>query len=204
MNNGTGGFSENVYDIRRSLFITLYNTVLGSSSEVSLYGYQYAPLNQYTKSYHHDGVAGAYKAWSPGAIVISQTTTKPTGKTFSYQAALADATYWGFFQREFTLDAGQTIKINCWLKKDANGMTALPQVQIISKLYDPLLDATYSPLTYFEVADNTDWQTATLTYTNTDTLPREFILRFQGKNASGNLYAYYEIVKDGVPRSRTI
>ena len=88
--------------------------------------------------------------------------------------------------------------------KDANGMTALPQIQILPKLYDPIENATYSPLTSYTMVENTSWQTTTLTYTNTDTVTKACILRFQGKNATGNLYAYYEIVKDGVPTSRMV
>jgi hypothetical protein len=178
---------------------------LGSSVENYEYSLPYLPPNAYSASFHHDNVTGAYKAWSPGAIVVAQATTYPTGKTYSYQVALESATYWGFYQTSFVLDPGKTIRIKIWIKKDANSMTELPQVQLINSLADPLELASYTPLDSYTMTDDLLWQEDTLSYTNSDSYPMTLILRFQGKNATGNVYAYYEHPEaGGIPRSRVL
>ena len=198
-NGGTGDFSSNTYDIRRDRFGRLYHTAMGATVENYEYNTYYNPFNNYVESIDHDGSSGAYKAWGRNCVVIKDVATYPSGKTHSYKTAMeaivGEAVQRpSFYQTEYTIPAGRTLTLDVWLKKDANSMTVIPSAMIIDPGLDPLLTSSHTPLDSFTMADNTDWQTDTLVYTNTKAVPMKVVIRAIATNASSNFYFYYEII----------
>jgi hypothetical protein len=126
-----------------------------------------------------------------GGKIESQTTTKPDGKNWAYKLQPISATYHVFLGERYILKPGEVLTLNIWIKKDAS-MTYLPWAAIISPQNDKLYNESLTPLDIYEMANDTDWQTDALTYTNNTSYDKEVILRVVAKNASGNVYFYWE------------
>jgi hypothetical protein len=176
---------------------------MGATTENYEYNSSYNPYHNYTVSVDHDGSTGDYKAWGRNCVVIKDTGTKPSGKDFSFKVAMeaivGESTQRpSFYQTEYIIPAGQTLTLNVWLKKDANGMTVIPAAMIIDPGLDPLMTPSHSPLDSFTMGvDDLNWQTDTLTYQNTKNVPMKVIIRAIATNASSNFYFYYEILGAG-------
>ncbi|HNX08481.1 MAG TPA: hypothetical protein PKL29_00070 [Methanothrix sp.] len=186
---GQNTFENNTKDIVDPINCACYNVTFGSVD----IDYTLANLQQYsyTKSVDHDGVAGAFKAVTKGGKVESTTATKPTGKNWSLKLQPVSTVDPVFVEKQLTLAPGEALTLNIWIQKDA-AMAYLPWVAIIDPQNDTLYNPDAAELDVYTMADNTDWQTDTLTYTNNTSYDKEIILRAVAKNGSGNVYFYWE------------
>lgn len=182
-------FTSNNCDIRYSQF-TAYNVLLGSATEVGDYGK--LSTETCSESIDHDQVAGAYKAWTKGGVTTKQAVTYPTGFTNSMQTVLESATSEGYWQKEISVGAGQSVNITSYLRKDAS-MTYLPRViMFLKNTTDPFAGGT--GLHTFTMTDSIDtWEDDTYTYSNDTSEDVVLVIRTQGKNATGNLFSYLDI-----------
>ena len=135
------------------------------------------------------GVAEALKAWMYAGNV-SSTASKPGG----WAAAVSYAQYWlGTYEKstvplhidqriQCRANVPVTVTMHCL--KAQNSMTQTPRVQII----DPTAGVFTAPSILAEtvMADDTNFQTLTVTYT--PTRDRELVVRVRGQNATGTLY----------------
>jgi hypothetical protein len=133
---------------------TLYNVDFNSVTQHA--NYATVTYNYLTQSLNHEGVDGAYKAWTVGGIIELQSTTKPTGYAHAYQMALESADSPCFYKRTFTVAAGESVNIEVYLRKDAV-MAYLPRVYLMESIDDPLGGA--SPSQTFTMTDSVDtWE----------------------------------------------
>mgnify|MGYP000902065599 CR=1 FL=1 len=144
--------------------------------------------HNYVPSFDHDQSAGAYKSWTKGGITtFPLTATPPTGYTSYYSIALSSATFVGFYQTLITVESGETITYNVYIRKSAS-MAYLPKVSLINMYEDPLEYSTYTALVSEEMTDSVDtWEMIPITYTNTTDLRQNLLLRVEGKNATGTV-----------------
>ena len=144
------------------------------------------------------GVSGAYKSWSYGGIVTSDAgTVFDSSRTRSYKLACADATHWGFRQEEVQIEAGATLNVRCYIRKDTS-MATLPNVQIVDPFQDPLASGSFSALASAAMTDSINtWETLYVSYTNTGTRKMKLLVRCAGMSATGNVWFDDQIVFPG-------
>lgn len=178
-------FGSNYADIYLSSFLA-NNTLFGSSTEVL--SYTSLSFGVYSESIDHDQIAGSYKAWTKGGVTSSQAVTLPVGYTTAMQTVLENAAAEGYWQKEYTIGAGASIKFTSNLRK-ASSMSYLPRVQIFNKaLTDPFAGGT--PLHIFTMSNSIDtWESEVWTYTNSGTADVTLVIRTQGMAASGTFYS---------------
>jgi hypothetical protein len=189
-------FETNTLDFNQPGANIGYKCLLNSPTQHA--NYLGTPLAVQTVMYDVDGVVGAIRAWTGGGKVLPDATTLPPSLpsvTFSHkytfeQAATPAPTsvpeyVWLDFGGVFC-PANKPTKFTVPLKKDTNSMTMTPQVQIIAPDDDPLAEPTASPLASAAMADDTNWQTLTFTYT--PTIDRVVSVRIIGRHGSGNLW----------------
>ena len=148
--------------------------------------------NIYAESINHN-LTGIYKAWSPGGITISQSTTVPPDKLIAYQSNCASSTYWTYVREELQLLPGQ--KLNVWgaIKLSATGFTNGPVFELVDKDQDPLNLDTYSALDTWTASNaTTDWQYANLSYEHTGTYPITIYIRCRAIDASKTFYSAWD------------
>ena len=181
--------TNNTQDIYRSL-VAAYNCSFGSTTEFT--GYDILPKETFSYSINHDQVAGAYKSWTKGGVTTKQAVTYPTGFTNSMQTVLESATSEGYWQKELSVGAGQSVNITSYLCKDSS-MTYLPRViMFLKNTTDPFAGGT--GLHTFTMTDSVDtWEDDTYTYSNDTSEDVVLVIRTQGKNATGNLFSYLDI-----------
>jgi len=181
--------SDNTQDINTSI-VTAYNCLFGSATENT--GYTSVAKQAHSESFDHDQVAGAYKAWTKGGVTTKQAVTYPTGFTNSMQTVLESATSEGYWQKEISVGAGQSVNITSYLRKDSS-MTYLPRViMFLKNTTDPFAGGT--GLHTFTMTDSVDtWEDDTYTYSNNTSEDTVLVIRTQGKNATGNLFSYLDI-----------
>lgn len=189
-----------------ALQTNFYNCLFTVTTEINS-GLQTNNSGLLTQSFDHNQVKYAYKAWSRGGIILSQTTTKPTGYTQGYRHALASASYPAFWYKQFSVEPGKTVNIEVQLRKDAS-MTYLPRVYLMASIGNPLVGST--PVDTFTMTDSIDtWETDTFTIVNSTAYDQDYTLWFVAKNASGNAYSAYDITTQGgggggISRSRLL
>jgi len=83
------------------------------------------------------------------------------------------------------------VNFDLWLRKSAS-MSYLPRCQIFLKRdTDPFAGGT--PIYTFTMTDSVDtWENDTYTYSNDGEKVETLVIRFQGKNASGNVFSMYD------------
>lgn len=182
-------FVNNNRDIVDPIDCECYGIAVGASD---IY-YTLANLPQYcySESLNHDDVEGAFKALTKGGLVESTTAIKPDGKNWSLKLQPASTTDPVYYRNYYTLAPGETLTLNIWIKKDAS-MTYLPWVAIIDPTDDVLFNTGGTALDKFTMENNTDWQTDTLTYTNSSSYDKKVVVCTVAKNGSGNVYFYWE------------
>lgn len=172
-----------------------FNNVFGVGTEHG----DYTAISNYMnyQSYNHDGNAGAFKAWSKGGVVTSQTSTKPTGYVQAYTHALESATYPCFWYKTFTVAAGEEVSVEVQLRKTAS-MAYLPRVYLMNSIENPIADPTQAEDS-FTMTDSTDtWESDTFTIDNSaGTTDKDYTLYFVGKNATGSVYSAVDITTQG-------
>lgn len=162
-----------------------YNCDFSAATTENLtYSTQYASQFAYEESINHDQVTNAYKAWTKGGIVTSQTGSPPTGYTIWYELACESASYPCFRQYETVVLPGGTIEVTGLMRNLDNGdlAGATIELQIIDKFADPLVDSTQNPLDSDAIAElnsavESGWQTVDVVWANQGDAPRNVIVR---------------------------
>ncbi len=195
-----GNTMANTYDLNRCADVRACNVAFGGGTE----HYEYTNVRVWPSSYcsseDHDQQPGAFRAWTRGGTVDSNLVTVPPGRTHSYQHALASATYWCFRQDQVLVEAGDTLRVTAWFRKDA-AMAVLPKLELIDLFEDPLVSAAFTALTTATMTNSINtWETLTVTWTNTDTAARQILVRASGKDAAGNLYEDWDMANGGTRR----
>lgn len=146
----------------------------------------------YIEMQGYNGVDGAFKAFSYGGIVTSQTSIKPTGYTQAYLQALSSAAFECWWKKGVTVAPGESITIEVQLRKSAS-MAYLPRAYLVYAYENPVIGST--PVDSFTMTDSTDtWESDTFTIDNSaGTTDLEYTLWFVAKNASGSVYSAYNI-----------
>lgn len=125
------------------------------------------------------GVTGALRAWCLNGTITDAVDQVPTGYSLAYKFTFQQAAGPVFIDVPITLSQN-TVSVSVAVKKSANGMTETPKAQIVDV-------ATNAVLATATMADDTNWQTLTISYTPTTNAQLAF--RVRGTNASGNLWA---------------
>ena len=194
LNNCSGAlsnvtFGTNTYDLRRSDMIRCINCLLGSTNENYEYNTYEASQKFWDESQDHDQVPNAFKSWTKGDITVSCVDPTGAGEGLWRQMMPASATYLAFNQWEHRLEPGEWLFVSAKVQKDA-AMAYLPRLQIVLASQDPVVNASYTPLAETIIpgdAINTLYHIAA-SYQNTNQRRLIVIVRFLGKNASGNIY----------------
>lgn len=173
---------------------TLVNCLLPRTIEHA--NYKTMAVEQYSESYDHDQVAGAYRAWTKGGITTKQAVTVPVGYTSAMQTVLESATSEGYWQKEVVVGAGASVNIEMNLRKTAS-MAYLPRCIIFNKsTTDPFSGG--AGLHTFTMTNSIDtWESDLYTYTNSGSEDVTLVIRCQGMNATGNMYSAYKITVGG-------
>ncbi|MBU2177777.1 MAG: hypothetical protein KJ556_22005, partial [Gammaproteobacteria bacterium] len=171
-----------------------YHTTFGSATENGGYAGVYFGLNSFFESLNHDGVAGAYRAWTGGGIVDSDATTKLNVRSYKHNCTSAD--YATFMQREYTLDPSEKLRVRAYVRKDST-MAYKPRIQLLDFYADPLADTNNVALAETEYPDDTTdtWKALEAEWTNTNAAPFHVLYRSVAKNASGNAWFEPEIIR---------
>jgi hypothetical protein len=198
----------NTNDLYRLAWGRLTRCLLGSTTEFLDYNnalYRRPP--QVVESVRHDQSDGAYKCWTLGGIVISDTTVRPPGLSMAYRH-LPETSLWPCFrQTPQLLWPGETLRIRATLRKapnaDGTGVIAMaiaPRVQIVDMLDDPIVNEAATPLAEFVMSDaSATWESAVLTVTNRDPFPKAVWIRSLAQNAGGNVWAVWQVERPLAP-----
>lgn len=192
-----GTFTNNTYHFRSAIGVG-YGITLTGGTEVYRNDNpdQWRQLETF-EIYNYGGNEGAYKSWTRGGIVTSQTSVMPSGYSIAYLFALAAVTSCICFMRvNVHVPASESINIEVQLRKNAS-MAYLPRVYLMNIGASPLSGTT--PVDSFTMTDSTDtWEKDTFTIDNSaGTTDKDYTLWFVGKNASGNMYSAYDITTAG-------
>jgi hypothetical protein len=147
----------------------------------------------YIESFDHDQVVNAYKAWTLGGIIASQTVSPPSGYTIWYQLQCESATYPCFRQYQTVVLPGTAIEVTGLMRiNDAADHTVYPpRLQIIDAFADPLVDDTQNPLDESQMADpdgsDNSWQAVSVIWANQGDSPRTVLVRMIAKHATGDV-----------------
>jgi hypothetical protein len=192
---------DNTTDIDYPANSVLYASSLDSATQVSNYlGLGYA---SYVWSYDHGGSVGRIRSWTGGGTIVSQEWADvesgvkadcPITPDYLHLATFELATHFNFFEWPLVSDGRTTISITIYARKQQTGETDVPRFAICDMTKN-FPDAA-AALDAEDMADNTDWQTITLSYTPTDT--DQLCLRFTAKSDS-NETCYFLPVIDQVP-----
>lgn len=177
-----------------------YNTTFGSTIE--FYGYNSAQRNsslEYSESYNHDNISGAFRAWTRGGITSSTTSNPPTGRVRCYNHVCESATYPCWHQREILVEAGRTLRVRVWLKGDV-GVEI--KSQLVLPTADPLITGTGTGEWQQIGTSDTAWHEYVTSWTNSATYPVTIYLRFLATAASGNGYSDFQWAFDRTPLVR--
>jgi hypothetical protein len=153
--------------------------------------------NHSSPSYNHQGVAGAFRAWTGGGIIDSSTTVT-NAQVRSYKHNLTSATYPTYMDRAFTLDPNETLRCRSYIMIDAI-MAYAPRILLLQQGYDPLrtTDASVVPLAEAAFVGSTtnSWQASEVQWTNTNATPLTVLFRTLGKAESGNAYFESSVIR---------
>lgn len=191
--SGGGGHSfsgatlQNTSDLSGgTAFNRAYNTLFGGTNEVVDYNNQQSGINNFNESINHDQTANAYRAWTKGGIIDSDTGTVFTGRARSYKHACATASFYAFQNRTFTVPPGGGLVVQCYVRKTVT-MAYLPRVWILTPGQEPFI--TGSPAHEDIMTDSVDtWEELNIVYANAGISPVEVVVRTVAKNASGNVF----------------
>jgi hypothetical protein len=137
--------------------------------------------------------------WSPGGYgkseAYSQGThgTPPVTLAYVHKSNFETVNARNYIDIPINAPKGQLLTVTVWAKKSANGMTSTPAFKLIDKNRE--WGHASESLDSETMADDTNWQTLTLSYTPTE--DKQIALRAEGKNASGNMYWDYDVAIGG-------
>jgi hypothetical protein len=148
---------------------------------------------------------GRLQGWTPGGTITnneSPPASPPVALSFTHLftfQSTATTTFPGSITYPVFVDipvmgiAGVLLSIDVYLKKSLNSMGETPRVQLI----DPgqPWDSVASKIVDTAMADDTNWQT--ITVSTTPTVNKQYILRVRGRHTSGTLDWNYAIASSG-------
>lgn len=142
---------------------------------------------------------GKLKWWSSGGYGASEDWSQPTHGdppvplAFVHTATFQSASYDNIIEIPLWGQAGIPLVVRVYCRKQQTGMTVSPY----AKLIDPNKEfgAANEALASATMADNTDWQTLSLSYTPAHDRP--LVLRVGGRNATGTMYWNWDILPVG-------
>jgi hypothetical protein len=186
----SGVITGATYGLYFSYSNVLYNSLVDATTELSNYTDAKNIPSSYTSSYDHDQVSGAFRSWTRGGITESNVVTVPPGYTKSYKMTCEDANNPVFQQEQVLIRPGETLKVIAYIKFADDHSAYKPRIQIVDCGADPLWGTGEAYLAEAQVASgtSTDWQTVTVEYENTNTIPMPVFMRTLAKRASGDVY----------------
>lgn len=144
----------------------LYNVTLNDTTEV---GYSGNPSNQYLYSEKHDGTIGNNIIFADYGRISTDATTRHTDSGLSWKFELTNFTRISVYPlilklAEVYCVGGQAATVSCYLKKShATNITGAIQVNSVTVSG---AEVTY---TSSAMAENTDWQNMSITFTPDNT-----------------------------------
>ena len=187
-------------DLYRCYFSRLIDGVLYSSIENTGYNdTSYASEWSYIPSYNHDGVEGAFKAWTSGGIIASQTSSPPTGYDVYYTHYCENADRQCFREYEYTMKPDEVLKINALVRIEngADVSSFPPRLMIIDPSADPIQLPGESALAEDQVTtttgDGTTWQELYVSYNNASTAEKIVKVRITCKHATADIDEVWDI-----------
>lgn len=185
-------FRDNRYDLRRVVSLFAGNTTFSGTTDNFEFNTSATPARSYVASYDHDGVAGAFKAWTRGGVIVSDVNMVPDGYDRSYRHICANAAKPSFRQEEFTVGPRQTLWVEGQIRIADNHSAWAPRLEIIDATADPLADGRNAPLASNTIplpdGSLTDWQEVIVSYTNTDPLAKRVLVRCSAQRNRGDIY----------------
>jgi hypothetical protein len=163
----------------------------------------------YTESFNHNRIVNNFKAWTRGGEVLTVSTPVVTGRERSFRHGCASATFPCYYQKKVVVEPGDTIYAVAWFQKTVS-MSYLPRVQIIDPVLDPAFDDGGEPLAEaIKTIDDTGvWEKVKAIWTNSESFPKDIIVRVIAQNATGYVYSdliiysditYYQPLVDSEP-----
>ncbi len=181
----------NTYDLRRVTSAEIGNSMLGSTNENYQYKTTAVPASSYVSSVDHDHVAGAFKAWTRGGVIVSDVNTVPGGYGTAFRHMCESAAMSCFRQTEMTVEPGQTLQVVGQIRITDDHSAWAPRLEIIDPGADPLADAKNSPLASDTISQLdgsfTDWQDVTVGFTNTGRIGKKVVVRCSAQRAKGDV-----------------
>ena len=176
-------FTDFTTSVMDTSIFRMYNT---SVDNFIIVNYTKPSKFAYSFSVNHNGMSGNLYAVTKGGVTSSLTATPPTGYTQYNNTALESSINIGFWQKEVLVSAGASINMDFWLRKDAS-MAYLPNCIVFDKAdTDPFMGG--AGLKTFTMTDSINtWENNSYVYTNTGVSDVTLVVRFQGKNATGNM-----------------
>lgn len=185
-NQLTGATLTNTSDMLNMAQSTVFNTLFSGTTEFSGYNGVNVNIANFVESINHDQVANAYRAWTRGGIVDSDTGTVAPGRTRSYKHACETASFAVFKQEKFVVQPSGGLVVQTYIRKTVT-MAYLPRVWILEPDEEPLISG--SPTSEAIMTDSIDtWETLVQVYANSGTSPIAITVRTLAKNASGNVF----------------
>lgn len=185
-------FVGNTYDLRRVTSAEMVRTVLGGATDNYQYNTTAVPESSYVWSLDHNGVTGAFKAWSRGGVVVSDTKIVPAGYKVSFKHTCTSAQMPCLRQEEMTLEPGQTLQVTGQIRIADDHSAWPPRLEIIDPDADPLVDPNNAALAGDMVphpeGSLSDWQGVTISYTNADSLAKKVYVRCSARRQNGVVY----------------
>jgi len=194
-------FTNNNYPIRK-FSGALYNQPIPYITTEYL-AYSEMAQEAYAEAFDYNGIAGDYKAWTQGGVTTNVESPVPSGFTKAYQTALESASLYGWWRRKVLVPAGKTVSFVFYIRKSVS-MSYKPRAWVFLDSAEPFISGTPLKEFIFPDDDNDTWETDTYSYTNTDNYDKTLIVRFLGKNASGNVYTQLAVNHGMAARSRVL
>lgn len=186
-----GAFSGNDYDLRRIVSASSYNTTFGGLVENYEYDTNRVPAWAYVASYDHNGVAGAFKAWTRGGVVVSDVDVAPAGYATSYWHKCTSSVTPCFRQELIAVDPGRTLDVRGQILIVDKQDLWPPRLELVDVWADPLVDASAVALASAVIPKPSGryaWQDVTVRYTNTDAISKQIWIRCSAKQSGNDIY----------------
>lgn len=188
-------FAGNSYDLRRVVSSSAYNAVFDSPTENYEYDTANVPAWAYVASYDHDGIADAFKAWTRGGTVVSDTDTTPPGHAMSYRHICTSSTMPCFRQEAITVGPNQTLEVLGKILILTSHSSWAPRLELIDVGADPLADAGATALASAVIPEPRGryyWQDVTARYTNTNATGKQIWIRCSVQQSGDEVYEVWE------------
>ncbi len=184
-------FGGNTYDLRRVVSVFACDTVFGSTTENYEYDTDKVPPWAYVASYNHDGVPGAFKAWTRGGVIESDVNVVPPGYGTSYRHSCRSSVIPCFRQEATTVEPHHTLRVEGKILILDNHSAWAPRLELIDASADPLVDASKVALASGVIPSPLGryyWQDVAVSFTNTGPIGRRVWIRCSAQRSNSDVY----------------